>query len=78
MEPTGKDVKNQFKPIAEADLQTLAGTGSFGRGLKYFRSNYITDAILRGDTLYAQCYGSQAAAYRLSATLVRASPMRMC
>ncbi len=72
-EQTGKDVKSQFKPIAEADLQTLAGTGSFGRGLKYFRSNYITDAILRGDTLYAQCYGSQAAAYRLSATLVRAA-----
>ena len=69
---TGKDVKKQFKPITEAELEGLAGSGSYGRGLKYFRSGHISDAILRGDTLHAECEGSGEEPYRLSATLARA------
>ncbi len=70
-EQTGKDVKNQFTPITEVELEGFAGSGSYGRGLKYFRNGHISDAILRGDTLHAECEGSREAAYRLSATLAR-------
>ena len=68
----GADVKNEFVPFSEADAQSLAGSGPFGRGKTYFRSGHITEAVLRGDTLYGQCEGSQEEPYALTLTLVRA------
>lgn len=70
-EQTGADVKNEFVLFSEAEVESLAGSGPFGRGRRYFRDGHITEAILRGDTLYAQCEGSQEEPYALMLTLVR-------
>lgn len=69
-------IKSSFLLINEAEIQSLAGSGSFGRGRAYFRDEHISDAILRGTILSADCEGSEEEPYDVTITLVRATDLQ--
>ena len=60
--------------LTESDVRLWTGEASFGRGQGYFRSGYILDPRLQGNTLKARCLGSGPTPYHVEMTLSRAMP----
>jgi uncharacterized Zn finger protein len=55
--------------LTKADIERWVGSASFERGQGYFRHGYIFNARRQGQTLKAQCLGSQVQPYRVEVTL---------
>lgn len=55
--------------LTEADIRELATDRSFERGRSYYNGGAITDAVLQGDELIAECEGSDYEPYQVSITL---------
>ena len=60
---------NRVPEISENDVQTWVGTKSFQRGYRYFEDEAILNPRLRGQSLIAECQGSQPAPYRVEIRL---------
>lgn len=60
---------NQVPEISESDVQAWVGTKSFQRGYRYFEDEAILNPRLRGQSLIAECQGSQPAPYRVEIRL---------
>jgi uncharacterized Zn finger protein len=54
--------------LTEADIRELAADRSFERGKSYYNGGAITDAVLQGDELIAECEGSDYEPYQVSVT----------
>jgi uncharacterized Zn finger protein len=67
--PNGADIKDQFKPIAEHDVEMTAGLDFYWRGETYFIEKRISDAKIRGSEITARCEGSAGGPYLVHATL---------
>src|SRR5258706_4406306 len=70
---TGADVRGQFKPLSEADIQTYTGDASFQKGYKYYLDRAIVEPTLSESVIWAYCHGSSGNPYRVEATLMPAS-----
>jgi len=70
---TGADVKGQFKPLSEADIQAYTDSASFRKGYDYYLEGAITEPVLSESVLKAYCHGSSGGPYRVEATLVPAN-----
>lgn len=57
-----------FPPLTHTDIKNWVGLSSFQKGMTYFSSGAINEAICQGQTLKARCRGSQAAYYQLQVT----------
>src|SRR5258706_5937988 len=69
---TGADVKSQFKPLSEADLQAYSDEASFQKGYDYYLHHAIVEPTLSESVLRAFCHGSSGSPYRVEATLLPA------
>ncbi len=67
---TGADVKGQFKPLSEANIQTSTDDASFRKGYSYYLNCAIVQPTLSEAVLRAFCHGSSGGPYRVEATLV--------
>src|SRR6266849_8740563 len=67
---TGADVKSQFKPLSEADLQAYCDEASFQNGYDYYLHHAIVEPTLSESVLRAFCHGSGLSPYRVEATLL--------
>jgi uncharacterized Zn finger protein len=67
---TGADMKSQFKPLSEADLQAYSDEASFQKGYVYYLHHAIVEPILSESLLQAYCHGSSGSPYRSEATLM--------
>lgn len=54
--------------LTEADIRELAADRSFERGRSYYNGGAITDPVLQGDELIAECEGSDYEPYQVSVT----------
>src|SRR5207253_9957992 len=70
---TGADVKGQFKPLSEADIQAHTDEASFRKGYSYYQDHAIVEPSLSESVLRAFCHGSSGGPYRVEATLLPAS-----
>jgi hypothetical protein len=70
---TGADVKNQFEPLSEADLQASCDEASFQKGYDYYLHHAIVEPTLKESVLRAFCHGSGLSPYRVEATLLPAA-----
>ena len=70
---TGTNVKSQFKPLTEADIQALSDDASFRKGHDYYLHHEIVEPTLSESVLRAFCHGSSGSSYRVEATLLPAS-----
>ena len=70
---TGADVKSQFKPLSEADLQAYSDEASFQKGYDYYLHHAIVEPTLSESVLRAFCHGSGLSPYRVEATLLPAA-----
>lgn len=66
--PSG--ASSRFMPLTVESIQNQTDDGSFSRGRSYFRGGRIHDTVLRGDTIEAQCDGSDYVPYQVRATLL--------
>jgi hypothetical protein len=66
---TGADLKGQFEPLSEADLQASTDETSFRRGSQYYLNHAIAEPTLSESVLRALCHGSRRSPYRVEATL---------
>lgn len=55
--------------ITEQDVARMTDLGSFRRGKSYFRSQAIINPVREGNTLIAECVGSDVEPYRVRITL---------
>lgn len=55
--------------LTENDIRSWTDSGTFGRGMDYYRNGYILHPRRQGMGLKAQCLGSQPTPYRVQATL---------
>lgn len=55
--------------LTENDIRSWADSGTFGRGIEYYRYGYILRPRRQGMALKAQCLGSQSTPYRVQVTL---------
>src|SRR5437899_12601895 len=69
---TGADVKRQFKPLSEADIQAYSDEASFRKGYDYYLHHAIVEPTLSESVLRAFCQGSSGSPYRLEVTLLPA------
>src|SRR5258708_6327894 len=69
---TGADMKSQFKPLSEADIQASSDDTSFRKGYDYYLHHAIVEPILNEAVLKAFCHGSSVSPYRVEATLLPA------
>src|SRR5258708_22060777 len=69
---TGADVKSQFKPLSEADLQAYSDEASFQKGYDYYLHHAIVEPTLSESVLGASGQGSSGRSYRVEATLLPA------
>jgi len=69
---TGTDVKGQYKPLSEADIQARTDDASFRKGYDYYLHHAIVEPILSESVLRAFCHGSSGDPYRVEATLLPA------
>lgn len=60
---------NQVPEISESEVQTWVGTKSFQRGYRYFEDEAILNPRRRGQSLIAECQGSQPTPYRVEIRL---------
>jgi hypothetical protein len=70
---TGADVKRQFKPLSEADLQAYSDEASFQKGYDYYLQHAIVEPTLSESVLRAFCHGSGLSPYRVETTLLPAA-----
>jgi uncharacterized Zn finger protein len=56
-------------PLTETDIRRWCGETYFQRGQSYYREGAIIRPRRKGDTLKAQCHGSQFEPYRVEAAL---------
>ncbi len=69
---TGADVKGQFKPLSEADIQAYSDDASFRKGYDSYLEHAIVEPTLNESVLRAFCQGSSGNTYRVEATLLPA------
>src|SRR5436309_148344 len=69
---TGADVKRQFKPLSEADIQAHSDDASFRKGYDAYLQDAIVEPTLSESVLRAFCRGSSGSMYRVEATLLPA------
>src|SRR5712691_9993122 len=69
---TGADVKEQFKPLLEADIQAYTDDASFRKGHSYYLNHAIIEPTLSESALRAYCRGSSSGPYHVKATLLPA------
>src|SRR5947208_14724148 len=69
---TGADVKGQFKPLSEADIQGYSDDASFRKGYDSYLQQAIVEPTLSESVLRAVCQGSSGNTYRVEATLLPA------
>ncbi len=69
---TGADVKDQFKPLSETDIQTYSDDASFRKGHDYYLNHAIVEPTLSESELRAFCHGSSGSPYHVEATLLPA------
>src|SRR5438128_7968312 len=69
---TGADVKRQFKPLSEADIEASSDDASFRKGYDYYFQHAIVEATLSESVLRAFCHSSSGSPYRVGATLLPA------
>lgn len=55
--------------LTEKDVARMTDSGSFQRGKSYFRSQAIINPVREGNTLLAECIGSDVEPYRVRITL---------
>ena len=67
---TGADVKRQFKPLAEADIQAYSDDASFRKGYDSYLQDAIVEPTLSESVLRAFCHSSSGNTYRVEATLL--------
>jgi hypothetical protein len=66
---TGADLKGQFEPLSEADIQACTDDASFRKGSQYYLNHVITEPTLSESVLRASCHGSRRNPYRVEVTL---------
>jgi uncharacterized Zn finger protein len=54
------DTSPAFAPLTEQDVEAWTDSGSYRRGQSCFRNGHIHDTVPRGETIEAQCEGSDA------------------
>jgi hypothetical protein len=59
----------QFPEISEIDIQKWVGDNAYQRGFRYFEDEAILNPRRRGQSLIAECQGSQLAPYRVEIRL---------
>src|SRR2546425_1826539 len=69
---TGAEVKSQFKPLSEADIEASSDDASFRKGYDYYFQHAIVEATLSESVLRAFCHSSSGSPYRVGATLLPA------
>src|SRR2546421_4074037 len=69
---TGADVKGQFKPLSEADIQAYSDDTSFRKGYDSYLQQAIVEPTLSESVLRALCHGSSGNTYRVEAILLPA------
>src|SRR2546421_2810328 len=69
---TGADVKGQFKPLSEADIQGYTDDASFRKGYDFYLQQAIVEPTLSESVLRALCHGSSGNTYRVEASLLPA------
>ena len=69
---TGADVKRQFKPLSEADIQAYSDDASFRKGYDNYFQHAIVEPTLSESVLRAFCHSSSGRPYRVEATLLPA------
>ena len=69
---TGADVKRQFKPLSEADIEASSDDASFRKGYDYYLEHAIVEPTLSESVLRAFCHRSSGSPYRVEATLLPA------
>src|SRR6266487_984851 len=67
---TGAQMKSQFKPLSEADLQAYSDEASFQKGYYYYLHHTIVEPNLSESVLRAFCHGSGLSPYHVEATLL--------
>ncbi len=67
---TGADVKRQFNPLSEADIQTYSDDVSFRKGYDYYLEHAIVEPTLSESVLRAFYHRSSGSPYRVEATLL--------
>lgn len=60
---------NRVPEISEIDVQNWVGTKSFQKGYRYFEDEAILNPRKRGQSLIAECQGTQPAPYRVEVRL---------
>ena len=65
----GADLKGQFEPLSEDDIQALTDGASFRKGYQSYLNHALADPTLSESVLRAWCHGSQRSPYRVEATL---------
>ncbi len=69
---TGADVKRQFKPLSEADIEASSDDASFRKGYDDYFQHAIVEPTLSESVLRAFCHSSSGSPYRVEATLLPA------
>src|SRR5438128_3556386 len=69
---TGADVKSQFKPLSEADIQAYSDDASFRKGYDFYLEHAIVEPTSSESVLRAFCHSSRGSPYRVEATLLPA------
>jgi SWIM zinc finger len=69
---TGADVKSQFKPLSEADIQSYTDDANFRKGYDPYLQQAIVKPTLSESVLRAVYQGSSESMYRVEATLLPA------
>jgi hypothetical protein len=69
---TGADVKSQFKPLSEADIQAYSDDASFRKGYDSYLEHAIVEPTLSESVLRAFCHSSSGSQYRVEVILLPA------
>jgi len=65
----GADLKGQFEPLSEDDIQALTDGASFHKGYQSYLNHALVEPTLSESVLRAWCHGSRGSPYRVEATL---------
>lgn len=65
----GADLKGQFEPLSEDDIQALTDGASFRKGYQSYLNHALTEPTLSESVLRAWCHGSRRSPYRVEPTL---------
>src|SRR5512142_1667186 len=67
--PQERKGMDRIPVISESDVQNWVGTRSFQKGYRYFEDETILNPRQRGQSLIAECQGSQPTPYRVEIRL---------